>query len=219
MDYAVPHARHCDCGFLAFGAGALLFAVTVELYGEALHELERDGFTHGAVEICVLVFFAILGAWGYLLLNRWMDKVLSGDHADHSHKKESKDEEKQLAEAAKEEALRMSLEFSARSLEVREYLDSFFGQPMKDALQTLATERPADPKGVLGNVLLGKKSLGQVHSEPKTTDPALRTAAPRQYLDATVSPPLVSGLSRCFMEKPPRPVSHLGEIMTKHCKE
>jgi zinc transporter ZupT len=86
--YYAPVNEGVVAGFLAFGAGALLFAVTVELYGEALHELERDGFTHGATEICVLVFFAILGAWGYLLLNRWMDKVLSGD-SEHSPAKES----------------------------------------------------------------------------------------------------------------------------------
>lgn len=87
--YYSPVNEGVVAGFLAFGAGCLLFAVTVELYGEALHELERDGFTHGAVEICVLVGFAILGAWGYLLLNRWMDKVLSGgESGDHSHKEE-----------------------------------------------------------------------------------------------------------------------------------
>lgn len=88
--YYSPVNEGVVAGFLAFGAGCLLFAVTVELYGEALHELERDGFTHGALEICVLVFCAILGAWGYLLLNRWMDKVLSGGES--GHKEEHKEE-------------------------------------------------------------------------------------------------------------------------------
>lgn len=96
--YYAPVNEGVVAGFLAFGAGALLFAVTVELYGEALHELERDGFTHGAVEIVVLVGFAILGAWGYLLLNRWMDKVLSGDQEHHpspsEHEKEHHEDEK-----------------------------------------------------------------------------------------------------------------------------
>lgn len=88
--YYAPVNEGIVAGFLAFGAGALLFAVTVELYGEALHELERDGYSHGAVEIVVLVGFAIMGAWGYLLLNRWMDKVLSGGGEDHpAHKDET----------------------------------------------------------------------------------------------------------------------------------
>merc|ERR1719174_3063325 len=33
---------------VAFGAGGLLFAVTVELYGESLRELEYHGYTEGA---------------------------------------------------------------------------------------------------------------------------------------------------------------------------
>lgn len=62
---------------LAFGAGALLFAVTVELYGEAMRELEHDGYRNGAVEILVMCAAAMGGAILYTRLNRWLDEYLT----------------------------------------------------------------------------------------------------------------------------------------------
>jgi len=62
---------------LAFGAGALLFAVTVELYGEAMRELEHHGYRQGAVEIIVMCAAAMGGALLYTRLNRWLDAYLT----------------------------------------------------------------------------------------------------------------------------------------------
>jgi hypothetical protein len=61
---------------VAFGAGALLFAVTVELYGHALHEVAHGAM--GYTEMFATVGCALLGALLYLYLNKmmeeWMEK-------------------------------------------------------------------------------------------------------------------------------------------------
>jgi len=67
---------------LAFGAGALLFAVTVELYGEAMRELEHDGYKNGALEIAVMCAAAMAGALLYTRLNRWLDAYLTQGELD-----------------------------------------------------------------------------------------------------------------------------------------
>mmetsp|Transcript_61072 Transcript_61072/g.175956 ORF Transcript_61072/g.175956 Transcript_61072/m.175956 type:complete len:378 (-) Transcript_61072:177-1310(-) len=72
--------RNWIAGALAFGAGLLLFAVTVDLYGEAMATLESQkdtGHTAQAVRSIFLeIVCAFLGAAGYIVLNRrlqaWM---------------------------------------------------------------------------------------------------------------------------------------------------
>mmetsp|Transcript_138369 Transcript_138369/g.240807 ORF Transcript_138369/g.240807 Transcript_138369/m.240807 type:complete len:127 (+) Transcript_138369:78-458(+) len=115
--------------------------------------------------------------------------------------------------AAQKQAAEMALRFNEKAAAVREYLDTYYSGPVREGLKTLATERPADPKSALSQVWRGKKSLGEIGKEPKTTDPALRTAAPRQYLQSTVSPALAGGLAKCFLDQPRRPVSELGDIL------
>lgn len=77
--YFSPVNEHIVAGLVAFGAGALLFAVTVELYGVRIALLERENYHDGALEVTVLAGFAMLGAWGYLLINRWLNNTLSED--------------------------------------------------------------------------------------------------------------------------------------------
>jgi len=62
-------------GMIAFGAGALLFAVTVELYGEALRELAETKGEHKE-EIFIIIFGAILGALLFLHLNRRIQQTM-----------------------------------------------------------------------------------------------------------------------------------------------
>jgi len=63
---------------MAFGAGSLLFAVTVELYGHALRELQDNPhMTKG--EMMVICVGAICGAMIYLYINRWLEDVLVED--------------------------------------------------------------------------------------------------------------------------------------------
>lgn len=74
---------------IAFGAGCLMFAVTIELYGVQLEHIEAhadQGKMRGHLEFAVTCFFAILGGLGYIYLNRWME----GDAAE-----ETAEEEKQ----------------------------------------------------------------------------------------------------------------------------
>jgi len=74
LDDLVYERRHYIADALAFGAGLLLFAVTVDLYGEAMSKLEDQkdiGNTTEAVRSIFLeIFCAFLGAAGYIALNR-----------------------------------------------------------------------------------------------------------------------------------------------------
>jgi len=66
------------CGMMmAFGAGALLFAVTIELYGAALREVHMG--SKGLFELFATIFGALLGAAVYLIINRWLEDYLKVD--------------------------------------------------------------------------------------------------------------------------------------------
>jgi CRP-like cAMP-binding protein len=54
---------------MAFGGGALLFALTLELFGEAVHELE----VHGRASVLVMVAGAILGGLLFDFLNQLLN--------------------------------------------------------------------------------------------------------------------------------------------------
>mmetsp|Transcript_71262 Transcript_71262/g.154857 ORF Transcript_71262/g.154857 Transcript_71262/m.154857 type:complete len:125 (+) Transcript_71262:75-449(+) len=106
-------------------------------------------------------------------------------------------------------------ELDARAAEMRLYFQNTFGQQLQDTLKAVATERPEDAQMAMAKVFQGKKSLGEVAQDKKTTDVTLRSAAPRQYLHAAVGPLLVPALMRCYREQPRRPVSELGDIIAK----
>mmetsp|Transcript_62345 Transcript_62345/g.114547 ORF Transcript_62345/g.114547 Transcript_62345/m.114547 type:complete len:351 (+) Transcript_62345:100-1152(+) len=63
---------------LAFGAGSLLFAVTIELYGKQMRRLHNHGYLHHVVGICVTTIAAVLGGVLYTATDRWLRKVTSG---------------------------------------------------------------------------------------------------------------------------------------------
>lgn len=65
--------------WLAFGAGALLFAVTVELYGHSLHELEIGH--SGIVDVIGMIAGAFAGALFYLAVNRWLEESMDAHDA------------------------------------------------------------------------------------------------------------------------------------------
>jgi ZIP family zinc transporter len=54
---------------VAFGAGALIFAVSTELYAEALHQVEIDGTGHAQIEIAISMLCAVIGAVSFTYLN------------------------------------------------------------------------------------------------------------------------------------------------------
>lgn len=56
---------------MAFGAGSLLFAVTVELYAHTLRELDRGNI--GFIEMWIQTGGALAGAYTYLFINRWLE--------------------------------------------------------------------------------------------------------------------------------------------------
>jgi hypothetical protein len=67
---------------MALGAGALLFAVTVELYGHALRELEMG--RAGIFELLSTVAGALVGCIFYLWVNRWLEQTLEQAHEETS---------------------------------------------------------------------------------------------------------------------------------------
>jgi len=72
---------------LAFGAGALLFAVTVELYGHALTEVAA-GRT-GLVEMSTTIFAALTGCAFYLVINQALDSHVQDTTSDDEGSQES----------------------------------------------------------------------------------------------------------------------------------
>jgi len=76
---------------MAFGAGALLFAVTVELYGHLLHECAKGRV--GMPEIYTTIFGALCGAAFYLTINQWLEEYLMSDEEKDGEAKEVKDVE------------------------------------------------------------------------------------------------------------------------------
>jgi zinc transporter ZupT len=63
---------------VAFGAGALIFAVSTELYAEALRQVELDGSTFALKEISISMTCAVLGAVSFTVLNEKMEEWSTG---------------------------------------------------------------------------------------------------------------------------------------------
>lgn len=62
---------------MSFGAGALLFAVTIELYAHALHQL-RAGHILFYTEMLIIILAAVTGAMFYLYINKLLEDYLMG---------------------------------------------------------------------------------------------------------------------------------------------
>jgi zinc transporter ZupT len=73
--YFSPVADDKVALMMGFGAGALLFAVTVELYGHALHEVSAGHSSR--LEIFVIIGGALFGAAFYLSINQWLEEHLT----------------------------------------------------------------------------------------------------------------------------------------------
>lgn len=69
---------------VAFGAGALLFAVATELYAEALRQVEEDGSSTAIKEIVVSMVCAVVGAVMFTEMNMMLGgEEETGDHKHH----------------------------------------------------------------------------------------------------------------------------------------
>lgn len=84
-------------GMMAFGAGALLFAVTVELYGHALRELDHGRM--GLLEMFSTILAALLGAMFYVSVNRKLDSVFASEEEEED---DSQSEDVDAADAEKQ---------------------------------------------------------------------------------------------------------------------
>jgi len=65
-----PVRKDVGASFVAFGAGALLFAVTVEIYGHILADFHQG--KSGSTLMWCTIAATFVGAASYLYLNRWM---------------------------------------------------------------------------------------------------------------------------------------------------
>lgn len=63
---------------VAFGAGALIFAVSTELYAEALRQVEIDGSEMALKEITTSMTCAVIGAVAFTVLNQKMEEWQTG---------------------------------------------------------------------------------------------------------------------------------------------
>lgn len=78
-----PVRDEACAAWMALGAGSLLFAVTVELYGHALRELELG--RAGLLEMFATVVGALLGALFYLWVNRLLEEMMANTPEDAEH--------------------------------------------------------------------------------------------------------------------------------------
>jgi zinc transporter ZupT len=81
-----PVSDEVCAAWMALGAGALLFAVTVELYGHSLRELELG--RAGLFELLATVVGALLGAFIYLAVNRWLEHLMMDEKVEDMERRE-----------------------------------------------------------------------------------------------------------------------------------
>lgn len=74
---ASPVNKKLVASLMGFGAGALLFAVTIELYGDTLHDVDNPKCTWEAV-YCII--FTVVGAGLFVVLNRFVTAQHSAIH-------------------------------------------------------------------------------------------------------------------------------------------
>eukprot|EP00439_Symbiodinium_sp_Y106_P075018 s573_g14.t1 len=119
------------------------------------------------------------------------------------------------AEELAEASAKMAAEFETQAADMRQYWEQSLGRDLREKLLALAERRPSDPTKLLGQALAGKKSVGEMASAPQTSDPALKSAPPREFLNNTVVPQLASALVEVNNKGSRRVVSDLGEILMK----
>jgi len=128
-----PVADRDVAAMMAFGAGCLLFAVTVELYAHALAELEHGRI--GYPEMVCQTSAALLGAYFYVWTNRWLTESFE----EHGNRKKE-----EVEGPFSPEAYRQVMELQ----QDREKLWPF-SQPMQDGrMSSLVSTSPRnlDPK-------------------------------------------------------------------------
>lgn len=88
-------------------------------------------------------------------------------------------------------------------------------EELKEKLWALAERRPADATKLLGQAFAGKKSLGEMASAPQTTDPNLKSAPPREFLNNTIVKDLTPALVQVYNKGSRRVVSDMGDMLMK----
>lgn len=69
---------------VGFGAGALIFAVSTELYAEALRQVELDGSEFALKEISISMTCAVIGAVSFTVMNEKMEQWSTGQEKNPS---------------------------------------------------------------------------------------------------------------------------------------
>jgi zinc transporter ZupT len=72
--------------WIAIGAGALLFAVSVELYGHAIHSYHAGHFTE--IPMAMLMFMSLFGAWFFTWISKHHDEDEDSDDEEEGEERE-----------------------------------------------------------------------------------------------------------------------------------
>jgi hypothetical protein len=92
---------------IAFGAGSLLFAVTVELYGEQLKHLEEHHHhAEGMVEVGICLTMAFIGALVYIFLNRYVESLSEAGEGIEKAAEQAKDDSLEKGSSSTEQTPR-----------------------------------------------------------------------------------------------------------------
>jgi len=151
--FASPVNDSTCAGMLAFGAGALLFAVTVELYGEALRELAETNGEHKE-ELFIVIVGAGIGALFFLQLNKRIHQAMIGD----TH---SQPGSPRVVNATSSEVIPSVRSFQrVISPELREEVDKKAEQVAISLFMGLVVE--GIPEGVLMGILAAEDHLSTV---------------------------------------------------------
>lgn len=107
-----PVKEEIVSSLLAIGGGSLLFAVTVELYGHALHELQNGRMAFWT-EFIFIIAGAIVGSAFYTYANEWLESRIKGEDEEREEAKtevlppmpmEVSEEEEEVEEVQEEPA-------------------------------------------------------------------------------------------------------------------
>lgn len=207
-----PVRSEVCAAWMAFGAGALLFAVTIELYGHTLRELQLGNV--GLLEVLATIGGALVGALFYLVVNRWLEEIMEAGEDEDSSDSEASSEHGSARAALPPVAGQPATETSPL-LPTKNRRVSHSGAPTmpdKTSRRTFSSFSAGDSASLSGiSDLSRRKSLIVMHTSPDVQE-APRPRGRTSILNAmsqtgALSPSLPKGVETSFSAIPESPRS------------
>jgi len=79
--YCAPISNRVNSIILAFGAGSLMFAVAVQMYGKTIEDFEHDPSWPKATEAWTTIIAGSAGALFFVCVDKWLDTQEHSEHA------------------------------------------------------------------------------------------------------------------------------------------